>query len=191
MSTSNPWFHREKKHGLRNCATGDSLKWHHGLYATPKWQLFLFATPTHYSQVSIAPRITKNTIYATPTDYCQSQAWPSTRAWSSTMSFAVPSLRRKSNPAVLPQEQAPPAPAAPPAVSHEISSDEEPAPTEAGDRQLELCLPDSQAMDSCAAFDAEQVLATGASLSLTAEATSFGEFTDDDSILAPNSVASF
>ena len=75
-------------------------------------------------------------------------------------------------------------------MSHEISSDEEPAPTEAGDRQLELCL-DSQALDSCAAFGAEQALATGASLSLTAEATSFGEFTDDDSILAPNSVASF
>lgn len=54
MSTSNPWFHREKKHGRLNCATGDSLKWHHGLYATPKWQLFLFATPTHYSQVSMA-----------------------------------------------------------------------------------------------------------------------------------------
>ncbi len=190
MSTTNPWFHREKKHGRLNCATGDSLKWHHGLYATPKWQLFLFATPTHYSQVSITPRITKNTIYATPTDYYQSQAWPSTRAWSSTMSFAVPSLRRKSNPAVLPEEQAPPAPAAPPAVSHEISSDEEP-PTEAGDRQLDLCLPESQAMDSCAAWDAEQSLATGASLSLAAEATSFGEFTDDDSILASNSVASF
>ncbi len=106
------------------------------------------------------------------------------------MSFAVPSLRRKSNPAVLPEEQAPPAPAAPPAVSHEISSDEEPAPTEAGDRQLDLCLPESQAMDSCAAWDAEQSLAT-ASLSLAAEATSFGEFTDDDSILASNSVASF
>jgi hypothetical protein len=105
------------------------------------------------------------------------------------MSFAVPSLRRKSNPAVLPEEQAPPAPAAPPAVSHEISSDEEP-PTEAGDRQLDLCLPESQAMDSCAAWDAEQSLAT-ASLSLAAEATSFGEFTDDDSILASNSVASF
>ncbi len=190
MSTSNPRFHSRKKTWpteLRNWGLTKmaSLTLRHAQMATISLRhANALLSSLNHAAATLTLRFTprqQTTI--------KSQAWSSTRAWSSTMSFAVPSLRRKPNPAALSLEQAPPSPAAPP-VPQEISSDEEPAPTEAGDRQLELCL-DSQALESCAAFDAEQALATGASLSLAAEAASFDMFTDDDSIFQQSSVASF